>query len=650
MIKTRVWTVLSIMLAVMLAGCGLASEPEIVQEIPLPTPAPTIVSPETPPDLAAGAAFYAAHCAVCHGAGGRGDGQMVRDGRLQTPPPSFADLATSGGQTPLDYMTVITDGNMLAGMPPFSSYNVQDRWNVAAYVFSGWMTAEQIAQGGVVYEANCASCHGDGTGNGPQAPEIMPDLTAPDYWAAVSNETLLQAISAGISPEMPGFADTLSEAEILAVTAYVRALAVRGTPGFPAGGETVMAEAQATATATLAAANGEGAGGAGEVAEAASGAEPEQISLTGMVINRSAGGTVPIGAPITLHMFDPPDFAETILEGEIGPDGTYRFENVPHVADRVYLLSLQYQDVFFSSTIYQLEDASSAAIETTVEIFETTNDPAALRFTSGVMRVTFSQFGMEVAEVLSITNDSDRLFLTDETISDNQRVALRIPLPPGAGGVGFEPGMQGTRFLMNEDETVILDTQPVRPGRDDIFFSYFIPYEDGAIIEQEVAYPFSGPFHLLIEAGQVTVSGTGFEGSSQPVDMGGRTFDAYVARLEVPAGGAISFTLSGRPQAASAGSTAQAGSGLSPLVIGLIVAGVLLIGVGGFLFLLRQGVRDTRQAAIDDLLEQIAALDDRHDRGEIADSEYQQVRTRLKARLARLMREQEAGPGEGGAA
>lgn len=650
MIKTRVLTVLSVMLAIALAGCGLASEPEIVQEIPLPTPAPTIVSPETPPDLAAGAAFYAAHCAVCHGTGGRGDGEMVRDGRLQTPPPSFVDLATSDGQTPLDYMAVITDGNMLAGMPPFSSYSLQDRWNVAAYVFSGWMTAEQIARGRAVYETNCVSCHGDGTGNGPEAPEIMPDLTAPDYWATVSNETLLQAISAGINPEMPAFADTLSEAETLAVTAYVRSLAVRGMLGFPAGGETVMAEAQTTVTATPAAANGEGAGGTGEVAEAASSAEPEQISLTGTVINRSAGGTVPIGAPVTLHMFDPPDFAETTLEGEIGPDGSYRFDSVPHVANRVYLLSLQYQDVFFSSTIYQLEDASGATIDTTVEIFETTNDPTVLRFTSGVLRVTFSQFGMEVAEVLSITNGSDRLFLTDETISDNQRVALRIPLPPGAAGIGFEPGMHGTRFLMNEDETVILDTQPVRPGRDDIFFSYFIPYEDGAIIEQEVEYLFSGPFHLLIEAGQVTVSGPGFEGSGQPVDMGGRTFDAYVARLDIPAGGAISFTLSGRPQAASAGSAAQAEGGLSPLVIGLIVAGVLLIGVGGFLFLLRQGVRDTRQAAIDDLLEQIAALDDRHDRGEIADGEYQQVRTRLKARLARLMREQEAGPGEGGAA
>jgi len=80
------------------------------------------------------------------------------------------------------------------------------------------------------------------------------------------------------------------------------------------------------------------------------------------------------------------------------------------------------------------------------------------------------------------------------------------------------------------------------------------------------------------------------------------------------------------------------------------VAGALLIGVGGFLFLMRQGVRDTPQAAIDDLLEQIAALDDRHDRGEIDPDEYRQVRARLKTRLARLMREQEEGPGEGGTA
>ncbi len=650
MTETRTSIIFAVMLMTVLAGCGLAGEPEIVQEIPLPTPVPTIVSPETRPDLIAGAAFYAAHCAICHGAGGRGDGQMVRDGRLQNPPPSFADLATSAGQTPLDYMNVITGGNMLAGMPPFSSYSLEDRWNVTAYVYTGALTAEQVARGRTVYEANCLSCHGDGTGNGPQAPEIMPDLTAPDYWAAVPNETLVQAISAGIAPEMPGFAETLSEADILSVVAYVRTLAVVGTPGFPASGETVVVAGDGAPTATTEAAAVQTATATSQAMAAVDVAPPEQISLFGTVINRSAGGTIPIGAPVTLHMFDPPDFAETTLQGEVGPDGTYRFEAVPYVADRVYLLSLQYQDVFFSSTIYQLGDTGQATIETTLEIFETTDDPAALRFTSGIMRVTFSQFGMEVAEVLSITNDSDRLYLTDETVSDNQRVALRIPLPPGAAGVGFEPGMQGTRFLMNEDETVILDTQPVRPGRDDIFFSYFIPYTDGAIIEQEVTYPFSGPFHLLIEAGQVTVSGSGFEGGGERVDMGGRAFDAYVSRLDLPAGGAISFTLSGRPQLAAAGSTAQAGGGLSPLVIGLIIAGVLLIGVGGFLFLLRQGVRDTRQAAIDDLLEQIAVLDDRHDRGEISNDDYQQIRTRLKARLARLMREQEQGSGEDGAA
>jgi len=650
MTKTRVLIVLSVVLAAGMSGCGLASEPEIVQEIPLPTAAPTIVSPATQPDLAAGALFYAEHCAVCHGAGGRGDGEMVRDGRLQNPPPSFIDPATTTGQTPLDYMDMVTNGNMLAGMPPFSSYSVEERWNAVAYVYSGALTADQVARGRAIYEANCVSCHGDGTGNGPEAPEIMPDLTAPGYWAAVADETIIRAISAGIAPEMPAFADALSEADILAAVAYVRSLAVSGEPGFPAAGETVVAGEVAASPSPTEIASGSGQDSAPDTAEAAAVPPPEQITLTGTVINRSAGGPVPIGAPITLHMFDPPNFTETTIEGEVGPDGTYRFDAVPYLADRVYLLSLQYHEVFFSSTVYQLEDAAGPVIETTLEIFETTGDPAVLRFTSGVLRVIFTDIGMEVAEVLSITNDSDRMFLTDETVGGNQRVALRIPLPPGAGGVGFEPGMQGTRFLMSEDETVILDTQPVRPGRDDIFFSYFIPYEDGAIIEQEVAYPFSGPFHLLIEAGQVTVAGDQFAVAGERVDMGGSEFDAYVSRLDLPAGGVISFTLSGRPQVAGAQGEAQAAGGLSPLVIGLIVAGALLIGVGGFLFLMRQGVRDTPQSAIDDLLEQIAALDDRHDRGEIDPDEYRQVRARLKTRLARLMREQEEGPGEGGTA
>ena len=153
-------------------------------------------------------------------------------------------------------------------------------------------------------------------------------------------------------------------------------------------------------------------------------------------------------------------------------------------------------------------------------MFDITTDESVVEVSAGVMRITFTEIGMEVVEVLGVTNNSDRLYLTNEYLSENQRVALQFLLPPGAFGVGFEPGTQDSRFMVSQDGTTVIDTQPLRPGTDEIFFSYMIPYTDGAIIEQEFLYTLNGPFHLLIEAGQVALESDLFASSGEPVDMG----------------------------------------------------------------------------------------------------------------------------------
>lgn len=641
---------------IVLAGCGgLSSEPEILREVPLPTPAPQVTAPEVAPNLTNGAAFYAEHCAMCHGVYGQGDGEMVRDGRLQSPPPDLTDPAIARDRTPLAYMRLITDGNMMAGMPPFARYSAQERWDVTAFVYTGAYAAEQIALGELVYARSCQSCHGEsGAGDGPDAPEIMPDLSDINFWAETSTDVVVRVISQGAGTLMAGFADDLSPEEIEAVAGYLRMFAMTGQPGFDAPAAEAVAEAPAP-VATEEVAESAGAAAVEEapaateaVAERDEPAEvevPTSLTVTGVVTNRSADGTIPAGASITLHMFDMPDFEETTLETQIAEDGSYTFERAEYVSGRAYILSMSHEDVFFSSAVYTLDNAEDGVLNTSVEIFESTSDPSVLYISTGVMHVTFTNFGLDVTEIIQVTNTSDRIFLTDEAISENQYVALRIPLPPGAGGIGFEPGMEGTRFFISEEGTEVIDVQPVRPGQSELAVSFFIPYEDGAIIEQELNYAVQGPFHLLIQAGQLALESDMFDQNGERVDMGGQAFDAYVANLEAPAGSVISYTLSGELALAGASPAAESsGQGLSPLVIGLIVAGVLLIGVGGFLFLLRQdaGV-DDHQQAIDDLLEQIADLDDQHDQGAINHDVYQRTRAELKAELTELMAAQAAG-------
>ncbi len=641
---------LIVLAALLLGGCALSGEPEIAAEMPLPTPIPEITVPDRPPDLAVGAAFYAEHCAECHGDSGAGDGVMVRDGRLQTPPPDFRDPATVRDQTLTDYVRAITEGNVMAGMPPFARYSAEERWAVAAYVYTGWLSPAVLARGAEVYTTECLSCHGPGgAGDGPEAPEIMPDLSDLRVMSARSDADLYQITYDGARDSMPAFGSRLSQVDLWAVVGYLRSLTVVGAPGFLGAGETqaqapaaTEVVAQATAAADQTAAPGATDEGSATAAVTEEAPQPETITVTGHVTNGTAGGAIPVGATLTLHMFDPPEFAEANVQTTLNPDGSYTFADVPHRAERSYLVSMEYQDVFFSSAVYALTDPVGAAINTAVEIFDLTTDPSVVQIEAGVMRVTFGRFGLEVGEVLSFANTSDRLYLTEEHLTASRRVALRIPLPPGATGLGFEPGLQGSRLFFDEEQGVVIDTQPLRPGSDQIFFSYLIPYTDGAIIEQEFAYPFNGEFHLLIETGQVQFESPMFRANGERVDMGGSTFDAYLAEVSFAPGEAISYTLTGMPAVIAAAQNAgQSQSGLSPLVLILVIVGLVLIGAGGFMFLLRQESGRSAQKAADALLDQIAQLDDQHDQGMLNHDYYQRRRAELKAKLAELMRRQD---------
>lgn len=674
MLRRKRFMLLLVLVALLAAGCGLSEEPEIVQEISLPTPAPPVSTPGAMPNLTAGAFFYAEHCAMCHGPGGAGDGEMMIDGRLPTAPPSFADPVTVRDQTPLDYMRAITEGNLDAAMPPFSSYSTEERWNVTAYVYTGSLTDEQLALGQQVYEAECLGCHGEtGEGDGPDAESTMPSFANLDNWAETSDTERYVVVSEGAGDRMDAYADVLSEDEIWAVLGYARTFAMTGNPGFIVMGADMSAEAiptdvpvddaQEPAPEATAVAAGDVDDTSGEddaaVDEAAGeDGEPEVISVTGLVTNGTPDGPIPTGITVNLHGFDPPDFTETVVETTLQEDGSYAFTDIAHVPGRVYWLSLEYQDVLFGSTVYQPEAFVDGALETAIEVFEMTTDPSVVRVTSGVMRITFSHFGLEVSEVLIFENSSDQLYLSDMPFSDNQRVALQIPLPPGAFGVSFEAGMDGTRFHASADGSTVFDTQPLRPGTEEVVVSFLVPYTDGAIIEQEFLYPVQGPFHLLVEAGQVAVESEMFASAGDVVPMGDATFEAFVAEVDLPAGDVVRYTLTGMPDAVAANQPAeQTVESLSPVVLLLAVGGLILIGVGGFMFLLRQGepapaadeapARDERR--INALLDEIAELDDQHERGGINHDYYQRMRARLKEELTELMQgESSGGAADGG--
>jgi len=246
----------------------------------------------TPADL------FARHCALCHGAEGRGDGPAAY---LVYPPPRdfttgvYRFKSTPGNQLPTDtdLRRVIKGGIDRTAMPSFAAvFSDQQIDELGRFVLSmqravpldapreaitpparPQFTAALAEAGKSVYMAGgCAACHGEGgRGDGPSAATLrdadgwlLPpaDFTTGLYKAGRTPEALYRVIHLGVpGTPMPGFAEAIKqgfEAEGVgpdvdltwAMVAYLDSLVSRKPDAGVASGATITA-APATDEAML---------------------------------------------------------------------------------------------------------------------------------------------------------------------------------------------------------------------------------------------------------------------------------------------------------------------------------------------------------------------------------------------------------------
>jgi mono/diheme cytochrome c family protein len=123
-------------------------------------------------------------------------------------------------------------------------------WAPGSWIASGQTARPSQARphpGRVVYEKNCAACHGaSGQAEGPAAaalPIKPPAFTDGRLLNGLTDEFLIQVVTegaaaVGLAPQMPAFGRQLTEREIRDVVAYVRTMAqppyrARAAPAVP---------------------------------------------------------------------------------------------------------------------------------------------------------------------------------------------------------------------------------------------------------------------------------------------------------------------------------------------------------------------------------------------------------------------------------
>jgi hypothetical protein len=377
-------------------------------------------------------------------------------------------------------------------------------------------------------------------------------------------------------------------------------------------------------------------------------------AVTGRVINGTANGTVPPDLQVVLFIFTPDENPQQIPM-TISADGSFQFDNITIRPDAQYVTTVIYRDRVFASGL-TTPPPNATGLDLPITIYELTEDPAVIEVAGLVTQVNAVGETLEVAQVFSFRNTSDRTFSTNQASENGRPISLVISLPPGALVAGLTDNQQ--RYVVLQDSFLLIDTAPVMPGEEHIVqVVYVIQYNESAIIEQPINYAVNGPVRLLMRPETLGVR------SEQLPQLGAETigttqYMAYGATLNLAAGDVIRYEVSGSTLTTAQRDTGAVATGnLPPIVIGVIVGEAVLIFALVLWYRGRRAKRLARagevrsasatpssipqpsadQSLIDGLIRQIAELDAAHERGEIDSASYQRQRGALKSRLADLM-------------
>jgi mono/diheme cytochrome c family protein len=465
-------------------------------------------------------------------------------------------------------------------------------------------TADVMALGGEVWASNCAECHGQ-TGEGTAEGAPLPDLSG------YSDEQIRASITSGKGDTMPAFGDRLLTDELTAAITYARMMSLAHRRSAEANPDSQQAAAaDSTVTAPVEA------------------AVPGVV--TGQVSNGTTAASVPAALSLTLHVVKS-EFSEESFTVTANADGTYRFENVPFNSAYQYVITVPYAGVQFVSEIAAVEPAQPE-LSLPITVYEGGTDESALQITAISSQAMVRDHSLQIIQIISFVNTSDRVYFNADEDSGTS-VSVRLPLNATL------LNSVSDSYIISSDETLITSTRPVLPGRSQaMHLAYSLPYGQLATIDQVFDYPLNGEVEVAVTTEGLVLTGEGFA-ELGPVAFGERQMMSYGGVMTREAGTSLRYDISGVPVTVAPQQTTNPVL-TSPIAYILIGAGLISL-ILALIITLRERLsarKSSGKASMSDLMEQIAALDTRHQSGKVNRRVYERQRAALKARLSALMK------------
>ncbi len=361
-------------------------------------------------------------------------------------------------------------------------------------------------------------------------------------------------------------------------------------------------------------------------------------NITGNLINGS-GSVIPEGQKVTLVGFDvdPSGNYQKSMELETtgDPNGAFSFKDVEIPRGRVFLVFTSWGDIEYKSDPVTVSETTTD-YSVPITIYEKTDDLNTL--TLSQVHLIFnssSQDALQVTELYIVTNNGTQAVVVP---SDGTRIPF-IPIPEKASSVQFQLSQGSTELVNAKGGFAML------PGAEKQYAfiaNYTMPYGRSLNFEQLFSLPVSS-LTVFIPKGVRLRSEQLVDAGAQ--DIQGQSYQMYQAS-KIASGSSLSLSLSGKPGA----STGFKPGRQTLVLIGIAVVGLLLVGLGIYLYL-RDRARLKRENAASEegvekdalgedrvsIMDAMIALDDQYKAGEIPKEAYETRRFELKERLKQAL-------------
>lgn len=376
------------------------------------------------------------------------------------------------------------------------------------------------------------------------------------------------------------------------------------------------------------------------------------VNLNGVIVSGS-GADLPADIPVTLYGYQATTSTMDLVltnTTTARSDGSFTFVNVTDPNGMVYLTSANYAGLPYHSS-------PSMGEPMTITVFDVTTATSHLLADQLHLIFSFANSGeMQVMEVYILTNVGTQTIVG----GNGGELNVSFPLPEGAMNPDYRSGLVGEAELETHDG--FWETPAVRPGGlYGVSYAFSMPYSGNATINQPLSLPVNGVGALLPDTGNLKIVSDSLDDAGLS-DFGGTSYHIYSGN-GLPAGAQLAVKVSGNPNGSAADSTQGSISSRLGLIVGLGAFGLVLVLAGVWIsrrnriVVLESEAEEEEEAApeieaapaplekeedeADALMDDIIALDDLYQAGELPEAAYRERRAELKEKLRVVLGDKE---------